>query len=175
MHDGILTAVIISGLPAAVKFFCDFLNPMAVNRIMLRYGSVSGLAALSIQDAAHYVPLALSDGISSAVILLTSIFAAEYDKEALRRERKDILRFRVAGGSLWALILAAAAPLLIKLFAKDAALQDMGVSAFRWYLLGVPFMCLNIAAASYMQGMGRQREAGTVLLINKLVLPVAFS
>lgn len=175
MHDGILTALIISGLPAAVKWFCEFLFPMAVNRIMLRYGSVSGLAALSIQDAAHYIPLSLSDGISSAVILLTSMYAAEYDKEALRRERKDFLRFSVADGALWAVILALLSPLLVKLFSEEPMLQNMGVSAFRWYLLGVPFLCLNAAAASYMQGMGRQKDAGVILLINRLVLPVAFS
>ena len=175
LHDGILTTVVISGLPAAVKFFCEFLYPMAVNHIMLRYGSVSGLAALSIQDAAHYVPLSLSGGISSAVILLTSIYAAEYDKDALRRERKDILRCSAVDGTLWALILAVASPLLIKLFTEDVTLQDMGVSALRWYLLGVPFLCLNAAAASYMQGMGRQREAGIIVLLNNLVLPVTIT
>lgn len=167
IREGMLAPVIIAGFPAAVRFLCDFLCPMAVNRVMLRFGSISGLAALSIQDAAHYIPLALSEGIASAVILLTSTFAAEYDRAALKRERKIILRFSAAEGSLWALVIVAAAPLLVMLFAKDAPLRSVGVFALRRYLPGVPFICLNMAAASYMQGMGRQKEAGIILLINK--------
>lgn len=71
-----------------------------------------------------------------------------------------------------ALILAAAAPLLVKLFTKDIILQNMGTYAFRWYLLGVPFMSFNIASGSYLQGLDRQKEAGAFTMINQLILPV---
>lgn len=170
--SGMLTAVMLSGAPVAVKFLCEFIYPMAVNRMMLRYGSVSDLAALSIQDASRYLPLALCEGISAAVLLLTGMFAAEYDSGSLKRERKDILRFCVQAGTAWALVLMAAAPLVVKLFTKDAALQETGAFAFRWYLLGLPFMSFNTAVCSYMQGMGRQRDASIVTLINQLALPV---
>ena len=172
IEKGILTAVLVAGFPMAVRYLCEFIYPMAVNRMMLHYGSLNGLAALSIQDAVRYMPLAFGEGIMTAVLLLTGMYAAEHDTEALRRERKDILRYCTIHGSVWALILAVSAPLIVKLFTKDAALQDMGTYAFRWYLLGVPFMSLNLAARSYMQGLDRQKEAGALTLINQLALPV---
>lgn len=172
VEKGILTAILVAGLPMAAKFLCEFIYPMAVNHMMLSYGSVTGLAALSIQDATRYMPLAFGEGIMTAVLLLTGMYAAEHDTESLRRERKDILRFCTVHGTAWALILAAAAPLLVKLFTKDATLQDMGAYAFRWYLLGVPFMSFNLASRSYLQGLDRQKEAGTLTLINQLALPV---
>ena len=108
----------------------------------------------------------------TAVLLLTGMYAAEHDTEALRRERKDILRFCTVHCTAWALILAAAAPLLVKLFSKDPMLQNMGTYAFRWYLLGLPFMSFNLAARSYLQGLDRQKKAVGLTLINQLVLPV---
>ncbi len=172
IEKGILTAIIAAGFPMAVRYLCEFVYPMAVNRMMLRYGSLTGLAALSIQDAARHMPLALGDGIMTAVLLLTGMYAAEHDTESLRRERRDILKYCTVYGTGWALILAAAAPLLVKMFTGDAALQSMGAYAFRWYLLGLPFMCFNLASQSYMQGLDRQKEAGTLTLVNQLALPV---
>lgn len=172
IENGILTAILIGGFPMAVRYLCEFIYPMAVNRMMLRYGSISGLAALSIQNAVHHMPLAFGEGVMTAVLLLTGMYAAEHDTEALRRERKDILRFCTVHGSAWALILAAATPLLVKMFTKDAALQEMGAYAFRWYLLGLPFMSFNLATRSYMQGLDKQKEAGILTLINQLALPV---
>ena len=172
VEKGILTAILAAGFPMAVRYLCEFIYPMAVNRMMLRYGNLTGLAALSIQDAVRYMPLAFGEGVMTAVLLLTGMYAAEHDTEALRRERRDILRFCTIHGTAWALILAAAAPLLVKLFTKDAVLQEIGANAFRWYLLGLPFMSFNLAARSYMQGLDRQKEAGALTLINQLVLPV---
>ena len=171
-EKGMLTAIFIAGFPMAVRYMCEFVYPIAVNRMMLRYGSLSGLAALSIQHAVHNVPLALGDGIMTSVLLLTGMFAAEHDTEALRRERKDILRFCAVHGTAWALVLAAAAPRMVKLFSNDLMLQNMGACAFRWYLLGLPFMCFNLAARSYMQGLDRKKEANALTLINQLALPV---
>ena len=172
IEKGMLTAIFIAGFPMAVRYLCEFIYPMAVNRMMLRYGSLTGLAALSIQDAVRCMPLAFGEGVMTAVLLLTGMYAAEHDTEALHRERRDILRFCTVHGTAWALILAAAAPLLVKLFTKDAELQSMGAYAFRWYLLGLPFMSFNLASRSYMQGLDRQRDAGVLTMINQLALPV---
>ena len=177
LHSGrsVLAAVVIAGAPMAFKYLCEFIYPVVVNRTMLRYGSLGGLAALSIQEALRYMPLALCDGIMTATLLLTGMYAAEHDTEALRRERKDIRKCCIMIGSALALILALAAPLLVKLFTKDVTLQVMGTYSFRWYLLGTPFTCINLAAIAYMQGLDKQRAASTLTLINQLALPVLFT
>ena len=169
---GILTAVFIAGFPMAVRGLCEFICPVAVNRMMLHYGSIAGLTALSIQDAVRHVPLAFGEGVLTATLLLTGMFAAEHDTVALMRERKDITKYCVGYGSAIAIVLAAAAPLLVMLFTDDASLRDAGVTAFRWYLLGVPFMSLNLAEGAYLQGMGMEKQAGTLTLVNMLALPV---
>ena len=89
-EKGVFIAVLAAGFPMAVRYLCEFIYPVTVNRMMLKYGSLTGLAALSIQDAVRYMPLALGEGVMTAVLLLTGMYAAEHDTEALRRERKDI-------------------------------------------------------------------------------------
>ena len=64
------------------------------------------------------------------------------------------------------------APLIVKLFTKEYMLQALSASAFRWYLLGLPFMCFNLSVRAYMQGLDKQKEASILTLINQLALPV---
>ena len=174
-EKGLLRGVVIAGLPMAVKGVCEFLCPMAVNRLMLRYGSVNGLAALSIQDAAHYLPLAFCEGLAAAVLLLTGMLAAEQDGEALRNERRTAVRYAIVQGTVWTLLLFAAAPLLLWLFTNNTALRELSLSAFRWFLVGVPFASLNYVERAYLQGMGRERAASLFTLVNQLFLPVLFA
>ena len=171
-EKGLLLAVVTCGLPMAVRFFCECMSPIVINRLMLRYGTIAGLAALSIQDAAHYLPLSFCEGLGAAVLLLTGVYAAEQDHEALHMERRSVRRYSIFYGGVWTFLLIAATPILIKLFTGDVSLQSMGASAFRWYLLGVPFVSINHAVRAYLQGMGKQKAASTWTLMNQLVMPV---
>ena len=171
-EKGLISGTIRAGLPMAVKGVCEFFCPVAINRLMLQYGTVTGLAALSIQDAARYLPLAFCEGLAAATLLVTGMYAAEDDAEALHQERKTILIYGLGIGALWALILAASAPLSIRIFTNDTALRALGLSAFLWYLAGVPFISLNYAIRAYFQGKGGERKASLYTLINQLVLPV---
>ena len=171
--SGAFRDVIVSGLPAAVRSLCAALCPVIINRLMLFYGSSFGLAALSIQDAFHYLPLAFCIGLSSSVVLLTGMYAAEQDREGIRQVRMNILRFSFGAGVLTAVILAVLAPFILDLFTRDPQLKQLGVPALRWYLLGFPFVGINMSAVAYLQGMGKGRMSGICIFLNQLILPAA--
>ena len=139
-----------------------------INRLMVRYGTVSGLVALSIQDAVHYLPEAYCKGIASSMLLLTGIYAAEQNREDLSTERRHFLLYALSGGAIFAAALSLAAPLLMHLFTSDMNLQALGTTAFRWYLLGVPFVGVNLGMISYCQGMGKHILAWRLTILHTL-------
>ena len=171
LHPQTLRGILLDGSPMGVRYLCLLLCPLVINRLMIRYGTIPGLAALSIQDALHYLPKSFCEGISAAILLLTGIYAAEQSREDLGEERRFFLYYGLTAGSALAALLALAAPQLLRLFTPDEALRALGLSAFRWYLLGVPFVALNLGLISYCQGMGRQRTALVLTVLHTLVLP----
>ena len=165
--------VTVRGLPMIVKGLCGILWPLAVNRLMLRYGTIDALAALSIQDAIHYLPAALCSGIASATLIMTGIYAGEEDRAGLRKVNQHILGWSLIGGTLVALSLGLTAQVLLKLFTDDPELLALSVSALRLYLMGVPFLALNFSAAAYLQGVGQNKAASLVIFLNHILLSIS--
>lgn len=160
------------GMPMGVSCLCNIVWPVAFNYLIIICGTIDGLAALSVQDAVHYIPEALVMGIGSATLILTGIFSSELDSGSLKRERSDILRWSLLGCSAVTLAMIAAAPAIVTLFVEDEQVRVLGIMALRLYLIGVPFCAVNYAAISYLQGMGRELASSCYLLINHLVLPL---
>ena len=164
-----------AGYPWGLRYLCAFFCPLLINRAMLLYGTLPGLAALSIEDAVRYLPECLCEGIAATVLLLTGIFAAEQDRKALLNERHDIIRFCLIGCTVTAAVLILAAPLLIMLFTGEETVRFFGIRAFRWYLAGLPFLGINLACTAYLQGLGKERTASLLVALNQLLLPAAFA
>ena len=169
---GMLGKVAVLGAPMLVKELCGILWPVSVNYLMLRYGTVSGLAALSIQDAVHYLPSALCSGISGAVLILTGIYAGEQDEEGLKNMNACLLRWSLIGGTAIAALLGLAAWPLLRLFTSDGEILTLSVSALRLYLIGVPFTAINLSAAACLQGFGKKGRASLILFVNHIVLSI---
>lgn len=170
-----IARIAILGLPMAVNYICKIIWPIAVNRTMLHYGTMAGLAALSVQDAVQYFPKSLCSGISYAVIILTGIFFSERDGNSLKEERKIILGWSLIGGTLLSLILALGAPAIMAIFTNDPKVHELSVSSLRYYLLGLPFLAFNYSAASYLQGLGEIKKACIYTLLNHGLLAVIFT
>ena len=167
-----LKDVIIHGMPMVIKSLCGIVWPMSVNRIMLTYGSTAGLAALSVQDAVHYLPAALCSGVAGAVLIMTGIYEGEQDKEGLRKVNRHIIQWSLIGGLIIALPLAVAANPILRLFTDDPEVLSLSVTALRLFLVGVPFLSLNFSAASYLQGIGKNVGSGTVIFINHILVSI---
>ena len=170
-----LRMVFLLGLPLVATLLCNILRPIAVNRYVLSYGTITGLAALSIQDAVRYVPGALCSGISKATLILAGIFIAETDRPALKREKIHVLQWSYIGGTVTAVVLMILASPLLWLFTDDAQVHRLGVYALLLYLPGVPFVAVNTAIPSMFQGLGQQWRSIIYTVVNRLVTPVFFA
>ena len=168
-----LKDVVMMGLPMIVKGLCGIVWPSAVNRLMLRYGTVNGMAALSIQNAIHYVPNALCSSIAGAALIMSGMYSGERDHDGLRKLNTFILNWSVFGGLLTSLPLAVAAKPLMKLFTDDPEVISLGVTALLMFLPGVPFLALNYSASSYLQGIGNNLASSVVIFINHIILSVS--
>ena len=170
-----LKEVISSGLPTAVSYICNILWPISINFLMLRFGSIKALAALSIQDAIHYVPDALCSGIANAAMILTGIYSSEYDEKSLKELRTTILSWSIIGGLVSMVIMRLLSENLLPLFSDDQRVLELASESLSCYLVSVPFYAINKATFYYFQERQNRKVANAFILINHLVLPVTLA
>lgn len=170
-----LKEVISSGLPTAVSYICNILWPISINSLMLRFGNIKALAALSIQDALHYVPDALCSGIANAAMILTGIYSSEYDEKSLKELRTTILSWSIIGGLVSMVIMRLLSGNLLPLFSDDQRVLELASESLSYYLVSVPFYAINKATFYYFQGRQNRKVANAFILINHLVLPVTLA
>ncbi|MBQ7064303.1 MAG: ATP-binding protein [Firmicutes bacterium] len=167
-----INAAAVYGLPMVVVSLCEFLDPVTVNRLIVHYGSETGLAALSIQDALHYFPLAISRGVASATMILAGIFVSEKDQKALLHVRERAVRWSLIGGSLIALGLLLLSRPVLWVFTDDPDVLKASILAMRIYLIGIPFMIYNSSGSAFSQGAGEKSRSSLHILCHHLLLPV---
>ena len=168
----VLGKVLLWGMPVGITLICNILRSFSVNRFILSFGTLPGLAALSVQDSVRYVPGALCTGISNASLIFAGIFSAESVLRALRQEKISIMRWSFIGRTIAAFLMMLLSSPMLWLFTKDPAVHDLGVSSLLWYLPGVPFIALNISISSLFQGLGERWRSIFYTLCNRLLFPV---
>ncbi|MBR3126979.1 MAG: ATP-binding protein [Solobacterium sp.] len=171
----LVKGVILAGMPLGIRFLCVFLRPLFVNRMMLEYGTLSALAALSVQDAIHYFPQAMCSGIAATALLMAGMLFMEQDADGLANERRDILRWSFIGCTVFAALTGFCLPVLIRIFTTDPEIYSLALTALRWYLICVPFAAVNYATASYLLGIGKTTLSSLHIVLDHFAFPVLWS
>ncbi len=167
--------VVLRGLPLGVTLICGILLPLFINRMMLTFGTIKGLAALSIQDTVRYVPGALTTGISNAALILTGMYAAEYDHRALAQVRRSILLWSFLAGFALSVILMVLASPAIWAFTVDSQIHALGLSSLLWYMPGIPFIALNSSIRAFLQGLGQRGPSISFSIMENFLAPAFFA
>ena len=171
LYSDKIRPIILSGSPMAVRYVCEMLAPLLINRIMIHYGTMDGLAALSIQDAMHYLPHSFCAGTAATVLMLTGIYSAEQSREDLTFVRQFFVYYCIVIGALISFGLAYGSGTMLMVFTDDPELLALGQRAFIWYLSGLSFVGINLCIIAYFQAMGKHRTARIMNAVHILILP----
>ena len=104
---------------------------------------------------------------------MTGIYAGERDNKGLENVQVYLLRWSLAGGAAIALLMGFSAVPLLRLFTPDPEILGLSVFALRFYLIGVPFLAINLATVSFLLGTKKNRSASAFMLLKHLLIPVS--
>ena len=168
----LLRDVIVSGIPHGIDILCDTIRPIFINMCMLAFGTLTGIAALTIQDSIHYFPEAVCIAAGSAMMTLSAVFFGEKDRSSLMYIRKNTFWKMAASACALSGFLWIAAPVCVKLFTDNAEVMDLAVTAFRWYAAGVPFAAVNHMIIGYLNGIEKIKLSSAYIVIGNLLVPM---
>ena len=91
----------------------------------------------------------------------------------MRKVNRYILRWSLIGVTAVAVFMILLSSPLMVLFTDDPEVHSLSASALRLYLIGTPFLSLNICAAAYFQGIGRNAASSLVIFVKHIFLSIS--
>ena len=172
-RPGGFTALFHAAAPKALLSLSDALCSAVLISLVSVTGGVSGTCALSIHGTVSYTITIFAAGIAGAVGILAGICCGEKNGEEL--EGVGVLAHRyclILSAGIAAILALCARPLSSAVTESRASAELLGFALF-CLMLTTPFSFLVQARISYLQAVGRTRNAQRMGIFANLLFPVA--
>ncbi len=135
-----------SGIPYAIGNLCQVFRAFALNSLLLKYAGSDGLSAYSTVMSFGCIYWALPAGITSAVMLLASVYSGEQDKTSMNTLMKVFLKKGVGLVCLISLLFSVSAWPITNIFYQDPSLTvfKMTFLGFTLFPLSSPLSAVTI-------------------------------
>ena len=162
------------GLPKFVKRICNTLRPAIVNTIVITIGGDIAMSAMSMRNNFSSIPECFINGISSAVILLTSLYVGERNKDALKTLRNSSMKMALGIEFLFTIIIIVFASPIASLYAHDNIMVCQYLTvAIRCIAINMPLLALSEIIQAYEQGIDKFKRSNTLSFLSRFVYLVA--
>ena len=163
--------ILIYGLPGAVSQFCIFLRGVILNSIIHRYVGPDGLAAYSAVYSFGCVYWSVPAGVSSAVMVLGSVFAGEEDRNGLKILMKTFLTKGVGLALMAAIVEAALFYPFTNIFFHDpkSAVYMMTLAGFALFPMFSPISTLIAGFSNYYHCLSHEKIVRIISVCDGIV------
>jgi Na+-driven multidrug efflux pump/anti-sigma regulatory factor (Ser/Thr protein kinase) len=172
-----LPEVLLNGLPGAITQACIFFRGIILNHLIAQHVGEAGLSALSAINSFGCVYWAVPAGVTSAVIVLGSVYAGEEDREGLMKLMKTFLTRGVGLVTLVSLVLSACCVPLTRIFFQDPAapVYSMTMMGFLLFPLSSPISAIAVGFSNYYHCMQREKIVRIVSVMDGIVGVILFA
>lgn len=146
-----------TGFSTAAVYLYQFVTVLVFNRILLGMSGEWAVAVYDVVYNAGSIAIAVTEGVSMAMVALVSTFYGERNENGIRGSLRlsliscFVLTALAAGG------MAVAARPYCSLFGISAQYGAQAAYAMRLYMASMAFACVNGVIGSYCQSTGAER------------------
>jgi putative MATE family efflux protein len=165
----IIKDIIRVGLPASMSMIIMAFGQLVFNLILVRF-STDAVAAYQVGGRLDMVIFLPIMAIASALTTLVGMFFGAKEIEKIKFIAKyGIIRSMMVTGVL-SIILYIFAPLVVKNFTLDVAIQSIAVTYLRFICLIYPLIAIGMTVGRILQGLGKGLPILVITSIRILVL-----
>ena len=166
-----LPEVLLNGLPGAISQACIFIRGILLNHLIAQHVGEAGLSAFSAINSFGSVYWAVPAGVTSAVMVLGSVYAGEEDRAGLAVLMKTFLRNGVGLVLLVSAVLSACCVPLTRLFFQDPAapVYSMTLIGFLLFPLSSPISATVVGFCNYYHCLQRERVVRGISLMDGII------
>ncbi|WP_434799396.1 MATE family efflux transporter [Terrisporobacter vanillatitrophus] len=156
-----------------VQFLMQSLNSISgliINKVLIKYGSVSYIGAWSICSNINMVILLPLIGLTQGAQPIIAYFHGKNDKNKERGAKHKIIKYSLIYSISAAILICLFADYVSKLFTNDLSLVALATPILRIVLVGFPLLGILYALITFMQVSGDEVSASKIELIRQVVL-----
>lgn len=156
-----------------VQFLMQSLNSVSgliINKVLLKYGSISYIGAWSICSNINMVVLLPLIGLTQGSQSVIAYFHGKKDKVKGRKVKNKIIKYSLIYAISTTILICLFAEGVAKLFTSDMSLVYLSRPMIRIILLGFPFMAILYTLITFMQVSGDEVSASKIELIRQIAL-----
>lgn len=171
MSGDIVKGVAKIGLPAFVQNLLPIVSNTILNNMTVAYADCA-VAAIGIVKKVDIFAMNVTNGMSQGVIPLMAYSYSSGRYERFRKTRRFTLLCSIAFCLLCIGVFESFPAGAIRLFIKDQATVDYGITFLRIQCLATPFMAVNFMTTSAFQASGQTKPALILTLVRKGILDI---
>ena len=161
------------GAPAFARRFCSIARDLITNNINIAVAvSAAAIAARGLQGDLNLLMFCIGIGMGKALLSITGIYHSAEDRKGLKRLFGYSMTASLIIPGIVGIILFFAAPLISRLYTRDAEVIALSVFSIRCMAIGLPMDTIAVSYQNYLQGIHRRKFLNVVILIERLVIPV---
>ena len=156
-----------------VQFLMQSLNSISgliINKVLIKYGSVSYIGAWSICSNINMVILLPLIGLTQGAQSVIAYFHGKNDKDKERDAKHKIIKYSLIYSISITILIYLFAGDVSKLFTNDISLVALATPIIRIVLVGFPLLGILYALITFMQVSGDEVSASKIELIRQVVL-----
>ncbi len=156
-----------------VQFLMQSLNSISgliINRVLLKYGSVSYIGAWSICSNINMVILLPLIGLTQGAQSVIAYFYGKKDKVKEKKAKNKIIKYSLIYSISITILICLFAGEVSKLFTSDTSLILLAKPMIRIVIAGFPLLGILYALITFMQVSGDEVSASKIELIRQIVL-----
>ncbi len=144
------------GFPNALLVVCLAIRSLVINRLLLAYGGIDGLSALSAFNMICGLILSVGLGASSLLRMLSSVFLGEGNRNALHTVIRFSLTWILAAMFVIGAAVVLLSPVLAGMFFPDSSTEVFRMTQELFFIYGfcVPVTLVCMAFSGYYQAAG---------------------
>ena len=156
-----------------VQFLMQSLNSISgliINKVLIKYGSVSYIGAWSICSNINMVVLLPLIGLTQGAQSVIAYFHGKKDKVKEKSVKHKIIKYSLIYSISITILICLFAGNVAKLFTNDISLLVLAKPMIRIVLAGFPLLGILYALITFMQVSGDEVSASKIELIRQIVL-----
>lgn len=156
-----------------VQFLMQALNSISgliINKVLLKYGSISYIGAWSICSNINMVILLPLIGLTQGAQSVIAYFHGKKDKVKEKNVKRKIIKYSLIYSISITILICLFAESVAKLFTSDISLILLSKPMIRIVVAGFPLLGILYALITFMQVSGDEVSASKIELIRQIVL-----
>lgn len=156
-----------------VQFLMQALNSISgfiINKVLIRYGSLSYVGAWSICSNINMVILLPLIGLTQGVQPVIAYFHSSKDENKERTSKHKVVKYSLTYSVSIAVIVYLFSDKMVRIFTSDMSLVSLAIPIVRIVVSGFPFMGVIYTIITFMQVLGKEHSASSLELMRQVII-----